>query len=214
MIARKSSPVQLGRSLLLRQPLMLLLATALPACSGPRFEGPQVQEPPVNFVFDANASQGRNVYPDRRQRAQVAWWHSMGERDHSSVFITTYDGPSTQADVAAARNRQAEQYGHYIRYGDLETLWIDDHGAWGWLETQIVEGDTASLEYKAVVTYDSVSYAVEFFSSEPEWMDPTRLREVVSSFAVGIKGGKVGLKVLALVVLAVAAVLVWKVTGE
>jgi hypothetical protein len=190
------------------------LAVFLTGCSGPRFEGPQVQEPPLNFFFDANATQGRNVFPDRRELAQGGWWHSPGEYDHSSVFITTYDGPSTQADVQAARDRQEEEYGQYVRYSDLEALWIDGHAAWGWLETQILDGTTESLEYKVVVSYDSVSYAVEFFSSEPEWMDSTNMRDVVMSFAVGVPRGNMTAKVVAVVLAVTVLLLFWRGKGS
>jgi hypothetical protein len=189
-------------------PVALLAAASLTGCTSPRFEGPQVQDPPVNFIFDANASQGRNVFPDRQQIAQVAWFHAMGDRDHSSVFITTYANPSSRADVQAARNAQEQRYGNYIRYGDLESLWIDEHPAWGWLETQVFEGGVVSLEYKMVVSYDSVSYAVEYFSNEPEYMDAAQLRDVVMTFAVG----KRELNVTAILILAVVVlvtVLAW-----
>jgi len=186
----------------------LLAAASVTGCTSPRFEGPQVQDPPVNFIFDANASQGRNVFPDRRQLAQAAWFHAMGDRDHSSVFITTYSNPSSRADVQAARDAQEQKYGNSIRYSDLEPLWIDEHAAWGWSETQVFEGGVVSLEYKAVVSYDSVSYAVEYFSNEPEYMNLAQQRDVVMTFAVG----KRELNVTAIMILgavALATVLAW-----
>jgi len=155
------------------------------ACSHPRFEGAQVQEPPHNFLFDANADKGRNVYPDREERRQTAWMRGFGDGGHSSLFITTYSGSSSRADVQAARDSQEERYGRSIRYGQLESFEIDGRPAWGWLEKQVAKGDTVSVEYKAVVSYDSVSYAIEFFSSEPEWMDGWRQRQVIETFAIG-----------------------------
>ena len=154
-------------------------------CSRPRFEGPQVQEPPHNFLFDANADKGRNVYPEREELRQVAWMRGFGDGGHSSLFITTYAGRSTEADVQAARDAQEERYGRSIRYSGLESLEIDGRPAWGWLEKQVARGDTVSVEYKAVVSYDSVSHAIEFFSSEPEWMDGWKQRQVIVTFAIG-----------------------------
>ncbi len=184
----------------------VLLSLLAIGCSKPRFEGPQVQEPPYGFRFDANAYQARNVFPEREQLGQVAWFTTRGDDEHSSIFITTYAGPSDRAQVQGARDAQEQRYGGNMRYGVLEPIEIDERPAWGWLETQYYRGELASLEYKAVLSYDTVTYAIEFFSNQSEWMDGNRLREVVATFAVGTTK----VNYLAIVVGAVIAVIgVW-----
>lgn len=168
------------------QTLILVLLTGLGACSTPRFEGPQIQEPPAGFLYDANAYQGRNVFPEREELRQGAWLSRIADDDlHSSIFITVYAGPSSHGDIVAARNRQEERYGANTRYAALEGLTIDERQAWAWLETQMYRGDVASLEYKAVVPYDTMTCVIEFFTRDPAWRDEAKLRQVVTSFAVG-----------------------------
>jgi hypothetical protein len=187
-----------------------MTAALVAGCSRPRFEGPQIQDPPPNFLYDANAYQGRNVFPEREQLRQSAWARGFGEdTPHSSIYMTAYAGPSTRADVQAARDAQQARYGRSIRYGDLEDLVIDGRPAWGWLETQIYQERVASLEYKAVVSYDTVSYAVEFWSNDPAFMDPATLQATVETFAIGKTRVSVVGVVVAIVLLA-AGVLVWR----
>ncbi len=195
-------------------PRRLVLFSLMPAlvvgCSRPRFEGPQIQDPPPNFLYDANAYQGRNVFPEREQLRQSAWARGFGDdTPHSSIYMTAYSGSSSRAEVQAARDAQEARYGRSIRYGALEDIVIDDRPAWGWLETQIYQERVASLEYKAVVSYDTVSYAVEFWSNDPELMDPATLRETVQTFAIGKTRVSVP-GVLVAVLLLVAGILLWR----
>lgn len=90
----------------------------------------------------------------------------------------------------------------------LEDIRIDGRPGWGWLETHIYRGEVASLELKAVVPYDTVTYAVEFYASHPEWVDEARLREVMGTFAVGRTELNVPLLALVLVVLLAGGALV------
>ncbi len=151
-------------------------------CSGPQREGPQIPKVPEGFMFDANASKARNILADEWQLRQEAWV-TMGDEEHSSIYFTTYRGAVSREEVAAAHDAQASRYG-YLEYGPLEDLTIDGRAAWGWLETQVYRGKLASLEYKAVVAYDSLSYAVEFHSSEPRFLDPAALKALVETFRV------------------------------
>ena len=111
----------------------------------------------------------------------------MGEKRSSSQALPTMPVMQTwsRAQIQAARDDQERRYGTNMRYGPLHEIEIDERPAWAWLETQIYRGNVSSLEYKAVVSYDSVAYAVEFWSDQAQWMDETKLREVVASFAVG-----------------------------
>lgn len=161
----------------------------LTGCSPPTFEGPQIQEPPEGFRYDANAEQSRNVFPDREELWQGAWFRiETVNDDHASIFLTAYRGGAGREQVEAAREAQASRYARpgRMRYGELEELRIDGRTAWGWTESQYrSDGSVAALQYKAVVPYDTVTYAVEFFSTLEPWMDVDTLRATVMTFAVG-----------------------------
>jgi len=179
------------------------------ACTNPTFEGPQIQDPPERFFFDANSTQARNVFPDRDLVRQGAWWSNISDDDeNSTIFITTYRGDATADDVVAARKAQADRYSSYLRYGEVEFLRIDGRNAWGWLETQGREGNVSSLEFKAVIPYDTITYVVEFHSSEPRFMEPDTLRAVVGTFAIGRREWNLPLILLIVVVGGVLGVVV------
>jgi len=162
--------------------LALLLLGSLGASKPPYGMG-YIPKRPAGFVFDANAKQARNVYPDREELDQYAYGTiSMSDEKYCSIFITQYAGGSTREDVQKARDLQEKLYGNSMDYGPLEQLTIDEHPAWGWLETQYYEGEVTSLEYKAVVSYDTVSYAVEFFAHDPQYLEAGFLRDLVTTF--------------------------------
>jgi hypothetical protein len=169
------------------KPMVLLLLAG--GCTIPNYQGPQVQEPPAGFVFDANSTQGRNVFLDRPPVRQGAWWRLDTVRDeHSSIFISTYDWTPDAFEIDAARDRHAREYGHeFSIYGEVERVVIDDRAAWVWFHTQThtFTGATTALEFTAVIPYDSVTYAVEFSSDQPEYLREDAVRLVVMSFAVG-----------------------------
>jgi len=162
--------------------LIVVVALLVSGCSSPRVEGGVIPHPPTGFAFDANATQARNVYPGGNQLSQRAWG-TFGEQ-HDSIYITEYEGSSTRTDAQGARDAQEARYGGYMQYGPLEDLTIDGRPAWGWLETQMYKGRLASLEYKAVVSCDDRSFAVEFYGSTDEWRDADKLRAVVSTFEI------------------------------
>ena len=179
------------------------------ACANPTFDGPQIQDPPERFFFDANSTQARNVFPGRDEISQGAWWSNISDDDeNSTIFITAYRGDATADDVVAARKAQADLYSSYLAYGDVEFLRIDGRNAWGWLETQGRDGNVSSLEFKAVIPYDTITYVVEFHSSEPRFMDADTLRAVVGAFAIGRRVWNVPLILLIVVVGGVLAAMV------
>ncbi len=154
-------------------------------CSGPKREGPQVQNVPEGFIWDANASKARNVFPKQPKVRQGAWTTmALGDEDHSSIYITTYQGNTDRREIAGARQDFVNRYGDYLEFGPLEDLRIDGRDAYGWLETQHYQGELASYEYKAVVPYDTLTYAVEYYSSHERFMDPEAMRALVTSFIV------------------------------
>ena len=116
-----------------RTTLTLLAASLVAACSQPFLPGPQLQRRVVGFFYDANSTQGRNVFPEREMIGQGAWWSNLDDDDeYSSIFITTYPGGATREDVQSARDFQEAEYGRGRGgYGGLELLRIDDRVAWG-----------------------------------------------------------------------------------
>ncbi len=162
-----------------------LMLSAGASCSGPKREGPQVQDVPEGFIWDANASKARNIFPDERMVRQGAWTTmAIGDEDNSSIYITTYRGASDRYAIADAREDQVRRYGNHVDFGPLEELEIDGRDAYGWLETQHYKGELSSYQYKAVVPYDTLSYAVEYYSSHQRFMDPEAMRVLVTSFIV------------------------------
>ena len=164
-------------------------AALLPGCSAPAVEGLQVQEPPAGFFFDANASKGRAVFPEREILSQGAWWGDIrSEEPRSDIFVTRYPGGVTAEDAQAARDRQAARYGGITstQYGAVTALTIDARSAFAWLEQRLDEnGDLRGLDYKALITYDSVTYAVEFSTSAEHRLHPDSVARVVHSFGMG-----------------------------
>ena len=191
-----------------RSALTLMAVSVAAACSQPYLVGPQIQRQLRGFLYDANSTQGRNVFPEREMVGQGAWWSSLDDDDeYSSLFITRYPGGATRAEVQAARDFQETEYGGARDgYGGLETIQIDGRSAWGWLETSQYRGEISSYEYKAVVSYDSITFAVEFYTREPEWMVPDSLRAVASTFGIGkVEWNFPGLGLAVLVVVLLSA---------
>jgi hypothetical protein len=163
---------------------LVLVFCLLVGCSKPALEGGQFRDRPEGFAFDANATKARNVFPGREQLDQRAW-ATFGE-DHNSIFVTHYAGPATREQVQAARDDQEARYGRKdLRFGNLEEMIIDGRPAWGWLETQTYKGELSSLQYKAVVSYETACYTVEFFAGREDWQDEYALRAFVNTFEVG-----------------------------
>jgi hypothetical protein len=168
------APVGLGAALLV-----------LASCSTPRILDGHIPNPPPGFAFDANASKARNVFPDR----EIVWqrgYGTLGEENHCSIFITKFVGTAGSMEIEDARSALAARY-PYLEYGPLEELLIDHRPAWGWLETQFYKGELSSLAFKAVVPYDSVCYAVEFFARDPQYRNPEVLKAAVATFEIGRK---------------------------
>ncbi|RMH12209.1 MAG: hypothetical protein D6701_13780, partial [Gemmatimonadetes bacterium] len=188
----------------------LALLLTLAACTPPQFEGPQIQAPPEGFFYDANSSQARKVFDDREVLAEGAWLSNLADEDELSVIsLTTFRGPVTRAEVEAAREALIARWGRpTTEYGPVRTYRIDDRDAWGWLETNRFGGSLRSRELKVVVPYDSVSYAIEFYTRDPLFLEPAELEAVVGTFAVGrTEWNLPGLALGALIALVVLALL-------
>ena len=91
-------------------------------------------------------------------------------------------------ECETARDVQARRYGNpaSIDYGRVETVTIDGRTAFAWMETRYDENRAVrSLDYTAVIPYDTVSYAVEFTTSAAHRLHPDSLTRVVHSWRRG-----------------------------
>lgn len=171
-------------------PALALTALVTVACSVPDFPGPQVQEPPTGFTMNREASLERRIFPDLDVVHHDAWV-AAGWGNFSGIYINGHSGVLTEADAEAARQAVMAlptQRPEQIRdVGPLETTTIDGRAAYAWSE--MVRSPTQGIEfvaYRAVVPYDTVSYAVEMISGDPKYKArPDTLRTIVASFAVG-----------------------------
>lgn len=159
--------------------LIAAVAIVVPACGPTYREGPNVAGVPEGFRYDANMTSGRPVLPNRTQVGQSGWM-TFSEQ-HSSILFTQYQGVADEAEVRAVLDDYARRYTHQ-KYGAVESITIDKRPAWGWYSEQHLKGRLASLEYTAVIPYDDVTWAVEFYASDPRHRDPELLKKLVSSF--------------------------------
>lgn len=167
---------------------LLLAFVLLAGCDIPRFPGPQIQEPPPNFTRQPETSPTRRTFPDRDVSFHTAWVHTdLG--GVSVIYIDGHPGVLGVEDVLAARDgAMAAEPDEDAVFGEVEALTVDGREAWGWYER--IESSRRGLvevTYRAVIPYDSVTYAIEFVSGEPtlKRASPDTLRDVISTFAIG-----------------------------
>jgi hypothetical protein len=105
------------------------------------------------------------------------------------IYIDGHPGVLDVEDVMAARDgAMAAELDADAVFGEVEALRVDGRNAWGWYERiESPRRGLVEVTYRAVVPYDSVTYAIEFVSGEPSLKraSPDTLREVVSTFAIG-----------------------------
>jgi hypothetical protein len=165
----------------------LLLVALLSACNVPNFEGPQIQEPPTGFLLVPDSYPPRRLFPERELAFHAAWVESID--DFSTIYIDGHLGVLGMEDAIAARDgARAAAVDPDVRFGEVEPLRVDGRDAWGWAER--VESPTRGLvwvAYRAIVPYDTITYAIEFFSGEPaiKRAAPDTLKAVISTFAIG-----------------------------
>ncbi len=166
------------------------LLCALLACDMPRFEGAQIQGPPPGFTLQPDTYQDRRLLEDRPVVHHDAWVRAQwGE--FSGIYINAHAGPTGIEEVEAAREaslaRPPGRADQIREFGEVERLRIDDREAFGWPE--LVRSERRGVEYvayRAVIPYDTLSYAVEFVSGDPAFkMRRDSLRTVVASFGIG-----------------------------
>ena len=192
-----------------RSIVCLVIALAASACETPRYPGPMVQGLPRGFIGEPEAGHQRELFSDRilERDAYVV----TAATDFSGIYIRKLRGGTTRADVVAeqaeARTTRADPD---VSYGPIEDLRIDDRPAWGWMEETRDAGGLQFMDYRAVVDYDSVSYAIEFITGDPWWkIRPDSMRAVTQSFAIGRVKWNVGLLAGGAVVGIILLRLVW-----
>ena len=163
----------------------LLLTSA--ACQRPRFEGPQLQDPPSGFLYKNGAASAQQVFPDREIVQQGAWTKGGGQ-PFSAIFITSYRGVATPEETLEARDNQENRLSSQdYQFGRLERMVMDGHEAWGWMVSHQDSRGLHSREFKVTIPHDSMTYTVEFFTNKTGMKDnPDTLRWGVASFAVGV----------------------------
>jgi len=194
---------------------MALTVVGAAACLAPTVPGYQVLGVPDGFLFTANANTGVNLFPDRDILSRGVWLGDIETFEpQSEIYVTRYSGRVTIEEAEAARNLQASRYGNpsSIDYGRVATVTIDGRSAFTWLETRYDENNSVrSLDYTAVIPYDTVSYSVEFSTSATHRLYPDSLTRVVHSWGRGKTEVLWGAILAAAVVLAALAALlvVW-----
>lgn len=156
-------------------------------CDVPKFQGPQIQNPPPTFSMNRDAVQDRRMFPGRAVVFHEGWVEASWG-NFSGIYINGHPGNLGKVEVEAAqRQALAATEGQRVEMGPLEALEVDGRTAWGWGETWRL--DNNGLQYvvfRAAVPYDTVTYAVEFLTGDPGLkIRPDSLRTVVASFAIG-----------------------------
>jgi hypothetical protein len=163
--------------------LGLLWAVTATSCSQPLRDGPRLHEVPAGFVFDANAYQARSVLVGVDKAEEAAWFRVSLDDESSSIFITRYEVVLASGEVGTAYQAYVDRY-PAPGYTVLEEIEIDGRPAWGFAELQWLKDELCAVSYRAIIPYETETFAVEFFSDMEEWLDPVAQREVVCQFEV------------------------------
>jgi hypothetical protein len=163
------------------------LVLALISCDMPTFEGPQLQAPPQGFLMVQGSYPTRQLVSGHTPVFRRAWVESGV--DASAIFIDGYPAVLGYEDALAARD-SSRRYAHDAEtsFGDVEPIRVDGRDGWGWHER--VETPTRGLvwvAYRALIPYDSITYAIEFSSGSPKYKvgAPEALKTVISTFGIG-----------------------------
>jgi hypothetical protein len=128
------------------------------------------------------------VFPNRVVLDQGAWYGDLRAMvPETDVFVTTYEGYATMGEAQAARDAQAGEYGNpaSVDYGQVTPVTIDGRQAFAWMVTRYDEfGAVRSMDYKAVIPYDTVTHVVELMTSAEARLSPDSLTAIVHSWGV------------------------------
>lgn len=167
--------------------LVSLVVAVLAGCDMPNFEGPQIQSPPRGFLLVRSSPLQRRMFQDQEVVFETTWVESIA--DFSTIHVNGHLGVLDLEDVMAAQE-VAKRFADDpdLVFGEVEPLEVDGRDAWGWAER--VETPTrglVSVAYRAAVPYDTITYAIEFYSGEPglKRAAPDTLKAIISTFAIG-----------------------------
>jgi hypothetical protein len=164
---------------------MLALCIVLAACDAPRFLGPQIQGIPPDFLSKGDVAENWVMFPDREQ-VHFDAWISTDVSAFSGIYITGYRGATSLSEVEEARQRaMATPTDREMRYDNIEVATVDERTAWAWMEIWEDNG-LQELTFRAVISYDTITYVVDFMSGDPTFKSrPDSMRAVTASFAIG-----------------------------
>ncbi len=173
-----------------RTALLLTAVATVSACSIPEFQGPQIQDPPNGFTMNPETALQRRMFPDLEVVHHDAWV-AAAWGDFSGIYINGHSGVLGMAHMEEARQRALSVPGErpdQVRdIGEIEQVTIDGREALAWAE--MVRSPSKGIEYvayRALIPYDTVSYAVEMVSGDPKFKSrPDTLRTMVATFGVG-----------------------------
>lgn len=156
---------------------------ALAGCDArkPLKEGAQLTDVPEGFMFDPNMRGGRPVFQERTKVRQRGYM-TFGEDVHGSIMITEYAGTTDKRDAERARAALATRYPKQT-YDALHEITLDGRPAWAWFEETSYKG-RMRREYKAVVSYDDVTYTIEFSTNDPHHRERAFMEHTVGTFVV------------------------------
>jgi hypothetical protein len=167
---------------------LVLCTLAAAGCEIPNFEGAQIQEPPAGFLLQDDSYQRRPRFPDREVLQHTAWIRATGG-PYSGIYINAHPGDLTADDVSEAQEAaKLDSLSAEVTFGGIEAMTIDGRTAWGWSERlETVERGLDWVAYRTVVSYDTISYAIEFYTGDPgtKLAAPDTLKTVIASFAIG-----------------------------
>ena len=130
----------------------------------------------------------RRMFPQLNVIHHDAWVEASWG-NFSGIYINGHKQVFSRADAETARLSAIQFYrGKLIEFGEIEDLTIDGRPGWGWTEWwRLDNGGLDYVAYRAVVPYDTMSYALEFISGDPSLkIRPDSLRTVLSSFGIGV----------------------------
>ena len=166
--------------------VLLSSLVAMSSCDMPRFEGPQLQNPPRGFIL-SESRLPRPMFKDHDVVFATAWISTA--QDLSIIHINGHRGELGVEQVMAAQDT-ARRYAEdpNVTFGQVEALTVDGRRAWGWEERlQTPARGLVWTAYRAAVPYDTITYSIEVYTGDPRFKptSPDTLKAIIATFAVG-----------------------------
>jgi hypothetical protein len=169
----------------------MLALLALAGCPAPAVEGYQLQAPPEGFLYAADqGGPPASSVPGLEAVGGGLWVGDITlDEPRTTVSVTRFRGPAGSEETASAREARATALNGspHNRLGPLRTLaFADGHTASAWTEFRHDEyGRYRSLQVTALVSYDTVAFALEIDTSVPERMREPHLDSILATFGEG-----------------------------